>query len=272
MPFRAQGRRNAHALGPGHRCQDSDVRPHRTSDFGCLVAGRQAGLSSSIPKPEVLDKSLDHFVLPPTAVRLWDTTSGKLVRTLVQTTHSTFGPVAFSPDGKLAAAGGGGWSVAWNQVDGWDVKLWDATTGRAKQSLAAVDTAGVTCIAISPDNKVIASGHCRGVRVWERATGKLLWSYPTPRWAVHSIAFSPDGRSILAAGNETDFLVALPDHGAEGGLALLDAATGKEDPKLVWAKHWIRSVAFSPDGKWVLGATGQGLTVWRGGRGENASR
>ena len=67
---------------------------------------------------------------------------------------------------------------------------------------------------------------------------------------------------MIAAGNHTDFFDGLPDQDAEGRLLLLDAATGKEDPRFAGVKTWLHSAAFSPDGRLVLGAIGTGIRVW----------
>ena len=59
-------------------------------------------------------------------VRLWDVTTGKVVRTFLgKGAESTVHALAFSPDGKRAVSAG----------DGQILKLWDVATGRRIRSL-----------------------------------------------------------------------------------------------------------------------------------------
>jgi WD40 repeat protein len=218
-------------------------------------------LASSISKPLV---NFDHGHLCLNAVRLWNTSNGKLVRTLLDGYDRGFVPVAFSPDGKLAVAGGGGrFDFTDRKVKGWDLRVWDVATGREKQSLAAVEQGDVTCCAFSPGGKYIAAGNYHTVRVWELPTGKPLWSHEEPdqRWSVLAVTFSPDEKYLMAAGPELDFCVRLPERGADGGVLLFNVATGNKEPRFAGTTDWIRSIAFSPDGKRVLLATGEGIKV-----------
>src|SRR5262249_5812951 len=105
--------------------------------------------------------------------------------------------VAFSPDGKLLAAGG-----SWDRL----AEVWGWATGRR---LFPVRTGGVPRLAFSRDGRwlVTASWDDRGGRslgdtvvVWEAATGRELLNLRGQIEEVHSVAFSPDG-TRLAAGD-----------------------------------------------------------------------
>src|SRR5262249_24585921 len=152
------------------------------------------------------------------AVRLWDTRTGKPIRTLLDGKGGFYAiPLAFSPDGKVAAVGMGGPDNPYQKMAGWDVKLWDVAQGRETRSLPAPAGDGLKCIAFSPDGKHIAAGLWWGVQVWDRQSGNLLWSHSSlrQRWHVLSIALSADNQSVLAAGNEIDFLIQLPARGSD---------------------------------------------------------
>jgi WD40 repeat protein len=75
--------------------------------------------------------------------------------------------------------------------------------------------------------------------------------------AVRSVAFSPDGRSLvlgLAKGQASN-----PDY----SLRLLETETGRETRRLVGHREVVADVAFSPDGKRILSSsTDANVILW----------
>ena len=108
-------------------------------------------------------------------------------------------------------------------VESWDEKkivarFWDAATGR-ESSAVELGVTWVGARAFSPDGQRLA-GVIEGdedaklVRLWESATGRELLTFRVP-WMTTGVAFSPDGRRVVAA--------------ADGGaVGLWDAETGEE--------------------------------------------
>src|SRR5262249_13175612 len=130
--------------------------------------------------------------------------------------------------------------------------------GRRLASLPCGDP--LTWAAFSPDGGrvITATGHAMGglgrgeAQVWEGETGRPIYPPLRHRIDLSCAAFSdPDGRLIITAD--------------QGGTARIwDAATGQHRWDLPHGE-WIRSAAFSPDGRraMTLGEWGVGQgKVW----------
>jgi WD40 repeat protein len=123
--------------------------------------------------------------------------------------------VEFSPDGKTLAAGGGYWiDVGGGTQQVSEVYLWDAQSGELLRKITDLDT-WLRCIAFSPNGKILATGTSgpiltKGnvtyvtseIRLWEPQTGKLVRSIAGEVADTHSLAFSPDGKSLLSCDGE----------------------------------------------------------------------
>ena len=141
-------------------------------------------------------------------VRLWDAATGKEVRRLPRPKQAEGGPdlawpaqMAFSRDGKTLAA-------AWQAGC---VCRWDVATGKVISQLEDFATPALA-LAFSPDGKWLAwAGNDGVVRLREVATGKEVRRIPgadappasnngTPN-QISALAFSPDGKTLLAGYN-----------------------------------------------------------------------
>src|SRR5262249_24347099 len=135
----------------------------------------------------------------------WDAATGRQLRVLEPDPPSVW-RVAFSPDGKLLAAGCG------EPLKPGTVQLWEAATGRKGPTLRG-HTREVVSLAFSPDGTRLvsaggrtfnlASGRTIGeVKVWDTAGGKPLLTFRSHRHGVESVAFSHDGARVASGGRD----------------------------------------------------------------------
>ncbi|MFO0825540.1 MAG: hypothetical protein U0792_20870 [Gemmataceae bacterium] len=105
----------------------------------------------------------------------------------------TNGPVAVSPDGKIAVCG--------SPYDG-KLRVFDVASGKELRRLAG-HASWVTCVAFTPDGRrVISGGRDGAVKVWELATGRMLRTFTHPKTVPATVALSPDGKKATATGED----------------------------------------------------------------------
>lgn len=184
-------------------------------------------------------------------VTLWDVATGAEAARLTDFRWRVQ-CVAFSPDGRRLATGGG---VFENKADArGEVKVWDVAS---RSVLAAHEghTRAVLSLAFAPDGRSLATGGLdETVRVWD------MTSVPgsPPRLTlsglsgcVQSVAFSRDGRWLAWSGR------------ADGLVSLHDAADGSRVVRLVGHRAAVRGVAFSPDGlSFATGGVDRAVKLW----------
>jgi WD40 repeat protein len=184
------------------------------------------------------------------SIRLLDLTTGRELRRF-QGHTKPLSTLVFSSDGKMLASSN-------DQT----TRIWDIETGNLLATLKG-HTRNVNWIAFSPDSrKVATASQDETVKVWDAASGRELMTLKEHRAKVQSnpanltphqivrVAFSPDGKRILASG----FFI---------NIAVWDAATGEALPPLSGHQAYIFAIAFSPDGKLMAtGSEDRTILLW----------
>lgn len=124
------------------------------------------------------------------SVRLHDVRSGVVTRTLVKpgAVRNGFYSVAFSPDGKLIAAGDGVGLI----------RVWKVKSG---PRIAALQQGGfVNSLAFAPNGKTLAAGGTErgaGIKLWAVPSGKLLHSAAHQIGNSEELKFAPNGKQLV---------------------------------------------------------------------------
>jgi RNA polymerase sigma factor (sigma-70 family) len=145
---------------------------------------------------------------------------------------------AFSPDGKLLAAGG-------YDSPKYFIRLWDVATGKEIRKFNG-HTGGVRSLAFTPDGATLASGGDDGrLRLWDVTTGKEQRNVKVADGKrVRSVAVAPDGKMVAVAGSS---------------LRVIDLATGAERLKIDRSAIGLH---FDADGKTLTGAVQGAIVRW----------
>ncbi|KAH8677947.1 WD40-repeat-containing domain protein [Xylariales sp. PMI_506] len=154
--------------------------------------------------------------------------------------------VALSEDGNyLAATTYDGRINVWSLETPKGTKIQEYETGSAGSGSFGL------CVDLSRDGKYTASGHQNGsVYVFNNNTGKIMYSLPGLVKPVRTIAFSPAGTRLAAAGDASI-------------IALYDMKHGEHVGNLTGHAAWITSIDWSDTGEYLLSGSFDGKAkVW----------
>ena len=150
-------------------------------------------------------------------LRIWPLAGGAPEVVTLPTPLNT---VAVAPDGEIVAAGADG-------------KVYFLTASGQVKGEVEIGTVPVIAVAMSPDGKLVAAAGIRGsVAIIDRAARHIERTLVGPGLPVWSVAFFPDGRTLLTGG--TDRMIRRWD--AVKGESIGDVLAGApEDPLAAYA-------------------------------------
>lgn len=200
-------------------------------------------------------------------VRVWDATTGKPVKVLAGH-DSTVASVAFFRDGKRLVAG----------VQGGSFRIWNLATGRPLRTIVAPTP---SLVAVHPNERsVVTSTHTSGIRLWDVEKGSVLRTFDKD---ANTFALSPDGSLLATAnlhlrlyelatgkmiyedrsyGGPVKFLVFSPDGrrlvtgGSSGSMRIWDVESRMELARLI--TNGSDYVSMKADGSYAASTGAEG--------------
>lgn len=151
--------------------------------------------------------------------------------------------VSFSPDGQTIATAGKDDTISLWSLSG--EKKW---TRKGVQLGVADSVKTMNFVAFSPDGKKLVAAEGDGtITLWD-LSGKQLTQFKAPTTNFKSLSFSPDGKKIATADEET---------------ARLWDLSGKQLAQFVGHKGRVNSIGFSPTGQQIATAGYDGtVRLW----------
>ena len=177
-----------------------------------------------------------------TTARLWDTTTGDVVRTLTAQ-GKRISAAAIAPDGGRVVTGS----------DNGIVEVWDANTGAVLHTLTGHGKFAVLCAAFHPTGtQFITGGRNRTAITWDAATGQPIHKPDALRGDVAAAAYSRDGSRFAIGGRVSG--------GQTGFVALRETASGRVIVTTKADINEVTSIAFGSDSGELLAGYDDGVT------------
>ncbi len=209
---------------------------------------------------------------------LWEVSSGDMIMSFKGHNRGV-NSVSFSPDGKYLATGSDDdTAILWEVLSGDSIMsfkghsdcvknisfsadgkylatgsyddtaiLWEVSSGDTIRSFKG-HNGGVNSVSFSPDGKYLATGSYDNTAIlWEASSGELKNRFKSDRYgSMNSVSFSRDGKYLATSGFFDKVI-------------LWNVDSGKEERTY---DGWARDVKFSPNGKYIVGASDDFCIIW----------
>ncbi len=162
-------------------------------------------------------------------IRDWDAANGKEIPRFPKALQPY--SIALSPDGKRLAI-----YVPTDKAAGPPIAIHDYATGQLLRRFGGKETPAK--LLFSPDGKVLAASEwsrSRDIELWDPSGGHRLHTLKGHKNRIWSIAFSPDGKTLVSGSDDKT-------------MRFWDVAAGKEVRQIKHSQG-IGKIAWSPDGK-----------------------
>lgn len=138
------------------------------------------------------DLALSVPEIPGSPIRIWDTATGKTIRTLASKTRQLVSALTVSPNGRYALSG---------SQDG-EIRVWDVASGKGMRTLKG-HSGQITSMAFKGNGRYALSGALDGlVKMWDLSKGKVVRTFKGHQAGITSVSFNPNGRHVLSGSED----------------------------------------------------------------------
>jgi WD40 repeat protein len=106
---------------------------------------------------------------------------------------------------------------------------------------------GTACMAFSPDDQNLATGHSDGtIRIWDVSSGTLRLRLSAHEHGLNDVAYSPDGETLVSSSKDGTVRLWSVKHGAEFGVFFRERQPLTHHPRQLYMRF-----SLSNDGEWL---------------------